>query len=65
MMSKPINIKGNNAHPIFKHLASKQGEPEWNFNKYLVDAKGNVIKRYDSWIKPTSQTLEKDIEAVL
>ncbi|MGK0445307.1 MAG: glutathione peroxidase [Bermanella sp.] len=65
MMSKPINIKGNNAHPIFKHLASKQGEPEWNFNKYLVDAKGNVIKRYDSWIKPTSKTLEKDIEAVL
>lgn len=65
LMSKPITIKGRNAHPIFQQLNAKQGEPQWNFNKYLVDAKGNVIKRYDSWIKPTSATLTKDIEAVL
>jgi glutathione peroxidase len=65
IMSKPIDVKGANAHPIFQHLNSKQGEPNWNFNKYLVDRQGNVVKRYDSSIKPSSAILLKDIEAVL
>jgi glutathione peroxidase len=65
IMSKPVHVKGADAHPIFEHLNSKQGEPKWNFNKYLVDRQGNVVKRYDSSIKPSSAILLKDIEAVL
>jgi glutathione peroxidase len=65
IMSKPINIKGKNAHPIFRHLNTQQGEPNWNFNKYLINKNGAVVKRYDSWVQPNSQTLIKDIEAAL
>lgn len=65
IMSKPVNVKGDNLHPIFKHLRLKQGEPSWNFNKYLVDANGNVLKRYSSSVKPNSNGIINDIEAVL
>lgn len=65
VMSKPISVKGTDAHPIFEHLSSQQGEPRWNFNKYLVNRQGDVIKRYESSIKPNSAILIKDIEAVL
>lgn len=65
IMSKPITVKGANAHPIFQHLNLKQGEPQWNFNKYLVDRNGNVLKRYDSSTQPDSAILIKDIKAVL
>ena len=65
LMSKPVLVKGNAAHPIFKTLNQQQGEPAWNFNKYLVDANGNVIKRFDSRIKPLSTSFRKEIETVL
>lgn len=65
IMSKPVNVKDSNVHPIFRHLRSQQGEPSWNFNKYLVDANGNVLKRYNSSVKPNSADMINDIEAVL
>ena len=65
VMSKPISVKGTDAHPIFEYLNSQQGEPRWNFNKYLVNRQGDVIKRYESSIQPNSAILIKDIEAVL
>jgi glutathione peroxidase len=65
IMSKPVIIKGDNTHPIFKHLNAQQGEAKWNFNKYLIDANGHVLKRYDSWIKPNSKQFIQDIEATL
>lgn len=36
---------------------------KWNFTKFLVDADGNVIKRYEPTIKP--EEIEKDIKKLL
>jgi glutathione peroxidase len=36
---------------------------KWNFTKFLVDRKGNVVKRYPSMTKP--EDLEKEIESLL
>jgi len=63
LMSKPISVRGNNAHPIFQHLNQQRGEPSWNFNKYLVSPQGEVIKRYESDVTPNSQRLRNDIRA--
>jgi glutathione peroxidase len=47
-----IEVNGANAHPLFKEL--KHAAPgllgteaiKWNFTKFLVDRKGQVVKRY-------------------
>ncbi|MPW24386.1 redoxin domain-containing protein [Alkalibaculum sp. M08DMB] len=50
MFSK-INVNGENAEPLFKYLKSQQKgllgkNIKWNFTKFLIDRKGNVIERF-------------------
>ncbi len=59
------SVKGRDAHPVFQELGRQAGEPNWNFNKYLVDRDGKVIARFDSRVKPMSDELRTAIEAVL
>lgn len=64
-----IDVNGSGADPIFKHL--KQEAPgalgsqriKWNFTKFLIDADGNVIKRYAPTVKP--KDIEKDVKKLL
>ncbi len=43
MFSK-ISVKGRNQHALYKYFEQKTGEqPGWNFHKYLVNQKGEVI----------------------
>ena len=68
-MFAKIGIKGANGHPLFKWLASRQpgilGIPaiKWNFTKFLVNDKGEVVKRYGS--VDTPQQIRKDVAALL
>ena len=41
-----IDVKGEEASPLYEHLkeAHPEGEIAWNFFKYLVDGEGNVVK---------------------
>jgi glutathione peroxidase len=49
MMSK-ISVKGTDMHPIYQFLTQKKlnnlqdSEVEWNFQKYLIDEKGRLVK---------------------
>jgi glutathione peroxidase len=44
MMSK-IEILGENPHPIYKWLTSETNtEVKWNFQKYLINEEGAVVK---------------------
>jgi glutathione peroxidase len=56
MFSK-IDVNGKNAHPIYKYLKSELSgwlgsRIKWNFTKFLIDAKGNPIKRFSPVTKP-------------
>jgi glutathione peroxidase len=57
MFSK-IEVNGDGAAPLYKMLKDAQpGEGEaadvtWNFEKFLVDKAGNVVKRYAPPITP-------------
>lgn len=65
-MFQKIGVQADQAHPLFRDLAEATGTyPRWNFNKYLVDREGQVIKHYDSSVLPLSSQLVKDIEALL
>ncbi|MBK9185555.1 MAG: glutathione peroxidase [Moraxellaceae bacterium] len=68
-MFAKIDVNGDDTHPLFKHL--KEAAPgllgmnavKWNFTKFLVDKKGNVIERYAPTTEPLS--IAKDIEKLL
>ena len=59
-----VDVKGPNAHPLFKHLCEQKkgllgGEIKWNFTKFLIDSKGNVVDRFAPTTSPLK--LEKKI----
>ena len=64
-----IEVNGSGADPLFKHLKSEapgalgSERIKWNFTKFLVDADGNVVKRYAPTVKP--KAIEKDIKKLL
>lgn len=65
-MFEKLRVKGQSAHPFFKHLSDASGRsPVWNFHKYLIDRKGNVVDNFASWTSPSSRKLEKAILALL
>jgi glutathione peroxidase len=64
-----LNVKGSGIHPLYEYLTSqKRGflgtkKIKWNFTKFLVDKKGNVVKRYAPYVKP--EKIEADIVRLL
>ncbi|MGL4873353.1 MAG: glutathione peroxidase [Clostridium sp.] len=67
-MFEKIDVNGSNEHPIYTFLKQHQkglvtGKIKWNFTKFLLDSKGNVIKRYSPLLKPSN--IEKDIASLL
>ena len=64
-MFSPIVVKGSAAHPLFKELAKQTKAPTWNFNKYVLDNKGNVVEHFSNFTSPESEDLRAAIESVL
>lgn len=65
-MVERTHIKGNNANPVFKHLASETGiTPKWNFYKYIIDRQGEVVAVFSSQTNPTDAVLIDAIEKAL
>jgi len=64
-----IEVNGPDAHPLYQFLKSaKPGllgtkRIKWNFTKFLLDRKGNPIRRYSPQAKPES--IGHDIESLL
>lgn len=68
MFSK-IDVNGANTHELYNHLKEKapgilgtEGI-KWNFTKFLVDKKGNVVKRYAP--QDTPKKIADDIKKYL
>jgi glutathione peroxidase len=65
MFSK-VKVKGSDKVDLYKYLTeTTKAEVQWNFNKYLVDKSGKVVKYYGSGVSPDSPELKKDIESLL
>ena len=68
LFSKVV-VKGKGIDPLFDFLTSESTNPKfagvikWNFNKFLVDRKGEVIARFepkkDNWSEPVVSAIEK------
>ncbi len=59
-------VTGGDAHPFYEWVKGETGfEPEWNFNKILLDGQGRVIGTWGSGPNPTSAAITTKIEALL
>ena len=63
-----IDVNGDNADPLFQYLTSEQKgllskKIKWNFTKFLVDKKGQVVERYAPTTAP--EKIKKDIKELL
>jgi glutathione peroxidase len=62
MMSK-ISVKGDDIHPLYQWLTKKDengvvdADITWNFQKFLIDEKGNVVKSISPRQKPDSDEI--------
>jgi len=60
------SVQGDQANPLYVALIKATGStPKWNFHKYLIDRKGNIVDHYLSITTPDSHTLIGDIEKAL
>lgn len=62
MMSK-ISVKGDDMHPLYQWLTQKSkngvldSDVSWNFQKYLIDENGNLVKMIEPKVKPTDEKI--------
>src|SRR5690349_9699557 len=66
-----IVVKGEGIHPLYRFLTDAETDPKfagaipWNFAKFLVDRKGEVIARFQPDDEPESEKVTRAIEAAL
>lgn len=62
-----LHAKGAEQHPLYAKLteAEPAGEVSWNFEKFLINKKGEVVGRYKSSVAPDSAELARAIEQEL
>lgn len=62
MMSK-ISVKGDNMHEVYQFLTQKElngvedSEVRWNFQKYLIDENGKLVKSISPKINPMDEAI--------
>ena len=67
MMSK-ISVKGDDMHELYQFLTQKEkngledSEVKWNFQKYLLDENGNLVKVISPQILPNDDFIIEWIE---
>lgn len=67
MLAK-VDVNGKDQCPLYAYLTNDSpfpGKVKWNFGKFLVDRKGEVVARYGSRTAPSSVDLVADIEREL
>lgn len=70
-LTAKTEVSGAKAHPFFawasaeKKGAFLQSSPKWNFHKFLIDRKGQLVKSYGSHINPDDDAIISEIEKLL
>ncbi len=67
-MFEKIKVNGNDSHPIYQFLKNSKSSLfgksiKWNFTKFVINKKGEVVKRFSPMTSPES--MEKYIADLL
>jgi len=67
MMAK-ISVKGKKIHPLYSFLTTKSqngledNNVKWNFQKYLIDSNGRLVRVIAPTVSPMDESIQKWIE---
>jgi glutathione peroxidase len=67
-LTEKVKILGSEPHPLYQFLMKKElngyrdSEVRWNFQKYLIDENGNLIKIFSTLVEPLAEELLAIIE---
>lgn len=69
MFSKVV-VKGEGIHPLFTHLTSAEnkdftGDINWNFEKFIINKEGELVRRFRSRTSPSDKEFLQAIETLL
>ncbi|MCO7218187.1 glutathione peroxidase [Klenkia sp. PcliD-1-E] len=70
-MTAKVEVNGDGADPLFRALtavpdaAGEAGDVQWNFEKWLVSADGEVVARFRPRTEPTAPEVRTAIEGLL
>lgn len=68
---KRSHVAGEYASALFRYLGNKEenghvsSKPLWNFHKYLINKKGEVVDYFYSTTSPTGSKIKKRVEQLL
>ena len=65
MFEKVAITDASARHPVYQFLTKDAPPPQWNFHKFLVDKKGQVVGSFPSKVAPDSATLRAAIDKAL
>lgn len=68
LMAEKTSVKGENISPLFKYLTTAEnpdftGDISWNFEKFLINEKGQLVHRFKSKTTPLSADITKTLAA--
>ena len=63
-------VAGKDKQPVYQFLSEKKPgvlfkDVSWNFEKFLINRRGEVVERWNSMTKPSSDSITKMIEKSL
>lgn len=65
-LAQKSSVIGDDISPLFKYLTSQTntevtGDIKWNFEKFLINEKGELVHRYRSATKPLDEAITKNL----
>jgi glutathione peroxidase len=70
-LTEKIEVNGDGRHPLYDQLTpvadaeGRDGDIQWNFEKFLVDGDGNVVARFAPTVVPDDPAIVGAIESAL
>lgn len=70
-LTEKVEVNGPGRHPLYDALtqvataSGRSGDVEWNFEKFLVSADGEVVARFSPQVSPTDQRIIDAVEALV
>ena len=66
LLSEKTSVKGEDINPLFQYLTSAEnpdfkGDINWNFEKFLINEKGQLVHRFRSKTTPLSEDITKNL----
>ncbi|TKC10084.1 glutathione peroxidase [Pedobacter polaris] len=66
LMSEKVSVKGADINPLFAYLTNQinpdfTGDIKWNFEKFLINEKGQLVHRYRSPVKPLDAAIVQNL----